>query len=117
MVWLELATIRSLMYMYAIIKNSGPVGHDDVFLYGLYDTLEAAQSELLNLYNTLFKGERVTAPNWGVAVAQTKENVYGAYKTYGDGTREFDYNTLLSYRIESERGVEMLEEDYRKKLI
>lgn len=115
--WLELATIRSLVYMYAIIKNSGPVGHDDVFLYGLYETLEDAQSELLNLYNTLFKGERMEAPNWGVAVAQTRDNVYGAHKSYADGTREFDYNTLLSYRIETKRGVEMLEEDYKKKLI
>lgn len=64
-------------------------------------TLKEAQKELLDMYNGIYMEERPYAPNWGMAVIQSKGHVFGASKTLGDGTRSFDYDSV-KYSIEEE---------------
>lgn len=63
--------------------------------------LKDAQVELLKLYNQLYDCERPYAPNWGMAVIQSKPHAFGALPTFQDGTRSFDWDSI-GYSIEAE---------------
>lgn len=102
--------------MYYIVKTKERHPRYEAFLYGSYETKEEANAEMLNIYNTLYAGERKKALNWGIAVAQTRAVCYGAYTHYGD--REVSYGGLLRFQIANNEGeLRMFEEDYRTKLI
>ena len=57
-------------------------------------TLKEAQKELLAMYNGEFGGERAYAPNWGIAVIQSKNSAFGA-GSHPDGTRFFEYDSRV----------------------
>lgn len=64
-------------------------------------TLKEAYKELLDMYNRMFECERPYAANWGLAVIQSAPCLFGACKTFQDGTRTFDYDSR-TYTIEEE---------------
>lgn len=74
---------------------------ENVLLYGL--SLKDARKVLLEYYNDKYECERPFAPNWGIAVIQSKKHAFGAVKTFQDGTRTFDYDSK-AYTIEEEGG-------------
>ena len=51
---------------------------DESFVWKKELSVEEAQKEMLNLYNFLFQGERNNAPNWGVALRRSMNEVNGA---------------------------------------
>ena len=61
---------------------------------GFY-SLDKANKALLDLYNRKYEDERPYAPNWGIAVIQSKKYISGANKTFMDGTRCFDYDSRV----------------------
>lgn len=72
---------------------------DNILSSGL--TLKEAYKKLLDLYNEKYEGERPFAPNWNIAVCQSKKHVFGALPTYKDGTRAFEWDSR-TYIIEEE---------------
>lgn len=64
-------------------------------------TLKEAHKKLLDMYNRMFECERPYAANWGLAVIQSAPCLFGACKTFQDGTRTFDYDSR-TYTIEEE---------------
>lgn len=63
--------------------------------------LKDAQNVLLKLYNQKYDSERPYAPNWGMAVIQSKPHAFGALPTFQDGTRSFDCDSI-GYSIEAD---------------
>ena len=61
-------------------------------------TLEEAREELLLMF---CKDYEVWYPNWGLCVNSRKNKVFGADKTYADGTRAYTYDSRR-YSIEEE---------------
>lgn len=78
-------------------------GGDKTISTGL--TLKEAQTELLDLYNRKYDGERPYAMNWGLAVIQSRPYIFGARPTWEDGTRTFDWDSR-AYSIEPEEDEE-----------
>lgn len=74
-------------------------GGDKTLFTGL--SLKEAHKKLLDLYNEKYDCERPYAPNWGLAVVQSKPFAFGAVPTFQDGTRSFDWDSR-SYSIEIE---------------
>lgn len=68
-------------------------------------TLKEAQKELLRMYNEIFEDERPYACNWGLAVIQSHRQVDGAFQTFSDGTRSFEYDSRR-YSIEEVENIE-----------
>jgi hypothetical protein len=76
-------------------------GGDKTLKTGL--TLREAHRELLDMFNEQMARQRLAshfrlfdtkfAPNWGIAVANTRKNVHQAYPTRSDGTRMFEYDS------------------------
>lgn len=64
-------------------------------------TLKEAYQKLLDLYNDKYSDERPYAPNWGLAVIQSRPYAFGAVPTFSDGTRSFDWDSRV-YSIEEE---------------
>lgn len=64
-------------------------------------SLKQAYKQLLDLYNEKYSNERPYAFNWGIAVMQSRKTIFGATKTFQDGTRSFDWDSR-SYSIELE---------------
>lgn len=67
-------------------------------------TLKEAQKSLLDLFNRMYDGEYYAA-NWGMAVILTKNRAFSATRTYGDGTRSFEYDGRRFF-IEEEEGAD-----------
>lgn len=63
-------------------------------------SLKKAQKELLDLYNELYDGERPFARNWGLAVIQSRGNIFGAAPTKSDGTRSFSFDSVYYNIVE-----------------
>jgi hypothetical protein len=64
-------------------------------------SLKHAKDELLARYNDKYADERGYATTWSAAIAKSRRYADGAYKTYDDGTRRFDWDSRI-YRIEEE---------------
>lgn len=64
-------------------------------------SLPKARKLLLEMYNEIVGCARPYAPNWGLAVIQSKPYNDGALPTFQDGTRAFGYD-VYSYSIEVE---------------
>ena len=64
-------------------------------------TLKQAQEKLLDFYNEDYANERGFAPNWGIAVMNSRKSIFGANPTLSDGTRSYEYDSR-KYSIEEE---------------
>lgn len=102
--------------MYYIVKFVENKYSNRAYLYGSFETEEEANKSMLDVYNVLYTGERKKAINWGVAMLQSREEVYGADKTY-DNKREVTYEGLLRYEVVHENDISMIEADYKTRLV
>ena len=61
-------------------------------------TLKEAQRKLLSMFNDCYE---LNCSNWGMAVIARRYRAVGAFKTRGDGTRCFEYDSRY-FSIEEE---------------
>ena len=93
---------------YSIIaQTNGYIAQKDIMFSGKTEvilhnelSLKEAYSILLDMYNDMFSDDRNYAPNWGLAVIQSKDHSDGARPTNCDKTRSFEYDSRIFTIVE-----------------